>query len=116
MRMASACAVTIAGMPTPATSAVPAALLSNVRRDKFEFMTIPPAEPACAMRDETRPTLPRPFPAINVRPAYSVCPADSKRQGDGYSVAGLGSFRRAGGQRLRRVRCAGDWLSARFGH
>src|SRR5712691_3020494 len=44
MRMASAWALTIAGMPTPASSAEPAAPLTSVRRDNLEFMAIPPFE------------------------------------------------------------------------
>src|SRR5215471_8831681 len=43
MRMASACARTIAGMPTPARSAEPAAPLTSTRRDSL-VMTVPPFE------------------------------------------------------------------------
>src|SRR5712692_1963315 len=44
MRMASAWALTIAGMPTPASSTEPAAPLTSVRRDNLAFMAIPPFE------------------------------------------------------------------------
>src|SRR5499426_3177982 len=43
MRMASACARTIAGMPTPASTAEPAALLMSVRRDRLELMAFLPS-------------------------------------------------------------------------
>src|SRR5262249_32038589 len=45
MRMASACALTIAGMPIAASSAEPAVLFSNARRDTFVIMAIPSLEP-----------------------------------------------------------------------
>src|SRR5262245_12064555 len=38
MRMASACALTMAGMPTPASTAEPAAPLIRLRRESFEVM------------------------------------------------------------------------------
>src|SRR5215831_14714616 len=44
MRMASACARTIAGMPTPASTADPAALLMSVRRDRLELMAFLPSK------------------------------------------------------------------------
>ena len=40
MRIASACPRTIAGVPIPANSAEPAALLISVRRDRLEVMAI----------------------------------------------------------------------------
>src|SRR5262249_9803972 len=44
MRMASVCALTIAGMPTPASTAEPAALLMSVRRDRLELMAFLPSK------------------------------------------------------------------------
>ncbi len=44
MRMASACALTIAGIPTAASSAEPAVLFSNARRDTLVIMTNPSPE------------------------------------------------------------------------
>src|SRR5437764_1048968 len=40
MRMESACALTIVGMPRPATSAEPAVLLMSARRDRLRYMTL----------------------------------------------------------------------------
>src|SRR6516162_5893366 len=58
-RMASACARTIAGMPTPASTADPAALLMSVRRDRLELMAFLPSK--SLMRFELgRPSRPSP--------------------------------------------------------
>src|SRR5262249_38200038 len=59
MRMASVCARTIAGMPTPASTAEPTARLMSVRRDRLEFMAIPPFEQrsaGCAACGRSRPS------------------------------------------------------------
>src|SRR5712692_3860322 len=84
MRMASACALTIAGMPTPATSAEPAAPLTSVRRDNLEFMAIPPFEDIRADCAGQGRRLRRPIGALAAtfaskyrRAAYQRCPADS---------------------------------------
>src|SRR5262249_49840419 len=67
-RMASACARTIAGMPTPASTADPAALLMSVRRDRLELMTFLPSkslmrfELGADVRVRRRP--PSPLPTI----------------------------------------------------
>src|SRR5688572_8315239 len=85
--MASACAVTMAGIPTPATSAVPAALLSSVRRDNLEFMTTPPIETqaACSTTGKyaARPAVAAAFSVNDGPPVRSACPADFDGEGGG---------------------------------
>src|SRR6266851_8828940 len=107
MRMASACALTIAGMLTPARRAEPAAPLISVRRDNLAFMAIPPFENIradCAGRGRgfvARSARLPPLLRANIvaRPAnvvQRIFPSDCRQRGAVFGWAYLDSGGRRG--------------------